>query len=468
LTGGRYWLIVCGVTAAEDRSADVVIVGAGYAGLAAASRLATAGLDVVVLEAAGRVGGRAFSEELPSGVRADHGAQWIGPSQQRFHELAARFGRPVFPAWRTGTHVEIGHDGTRTDHPGTVSGPGVAEYRRVTTVLDELARTVDLEEPWRSPDFAEFDAQSAEEFFVAQTHDEDAQRRLALVVQAVWCCEPREISFFHVLFCLASAGGFEKLTENGFAQESRFAGGGDAVAVALAESLPGVVRLGEPVLTIRRTPGGVEAVTGNGVVRARRAIVTVPPAALERIAFEPALPPARRGWAGYAPMGRVAKVHAVYEEPFWRKKERSGTGTFLSRGPVGLVFDNSPEDGSCGVLVAFLHGDRVDGWATAPDSVRRTEVLAALNEVAGPRARMPIDYAEMAWSEDGWTIGGYGCFVTPGGWTEHGEHGWRAPTGTLHWAGTETSSVWNGFLEGAVVSGERAADEVVIAIKNAE
>ncbi|WP_218159961.1 flavin monoamine oxidase family protein [Lentzea albida] len=452
------------MTAADHGSTDVVIVGAGYAGLAAAARLVAAGLGVVVLEAADRVGGRAFSEDLPSGVRVDHGAQWTGSSQQRFRELAARFDVATFPAWRTGAHVEIGHDGTRTDH----SGPGVAEYRRVTSQLDELASTVDLEQPWRSPDFAEFDAQSAEEFFAAQTHDEDAQRRLALAVQAVWCCEPREISFFHVLFCLASAGGFERLTENGFAQESRFSGGGDAVAVALAESMPGVVRLGEPVLTVRHTSDGVEAITANGVVRARRAIVTVPPAALERIAFDPVLPPARRGWAGYAPMGRIAKVHAVYEEPFWRKKDRSGSATLLSRGPVGLVFDNSPEDGSHGVLVAFLHGDRVDGWATAPDSVRRTEVLAALNEVAGPRARMPVDYAEMAWSEDGWTIGGAACFVTPGGWTEHGELGWRAPTGVLHWAGTETSSVWNGFLEGAVVSGERAADEVVIAFKNAE
>ncbi|GHH27622.1 monooxygenase [Lentzea cavernae] len=448
-----------------------MIVGAGYAGLAAASRLSAAGLGVVVLEAADRVGGRAFSEDLPSGVRVDHGAQWIGPSQQRFHELAARFGRTTFPTWDTGKHVEIWHDGTRTDHSGVLpnTGPGIAEYGRVTAVLDELARTVDVEEPWRTPEFAEFDAQSAEDFFLAQTHDEDAHRRLALAVQSLWCCEPREISFFHVLFCLASAGGFEKVAETvGFAQGSRLTGGGDAVAVALAESLPGVVRLGEPVLTIRHTPDGVEAVTGGGVVRARRAIVTVPSAALEKIAFEPALPPARRGWSGYTPMGRVAKVHAVYEEPFWRKKERSGIAAFSSRGPVGAVFDNSPEDGSRGVLVAVLHGDRVDGWVTAPDSVRRADVLAALNEVAGPRARMPIDYAEMAWSEDGWTIGGHGCYVTPGGWAEHGEHGWRAPTGTLHWAGAETSSVWNGYVEGAIVSGERAADEVVIAFKNSE
>ncbi|WP_439657454.1 flavin monoamine oxidase family protein [Lentzea sp. HUAS TT2] len=454
------------MTGLEQHSADVVIVGAGYAGLAAASRLAAAGLGVVVLEAADRVGGRVFSEELPSGVRVDHGGQWIGPSQKRFHELAAKFGCATFPTWETGTHVEIWHDDTRSDYSGAVpkSGPGMAEYLRVTASLDELARTVDLVEPWHTQRFEEFDALSAEEFFLSQTHDEDAQRRLALAVQGVWCCEPREISFFHVLFYIASAGGFEQLMETtGCAQDSRFSGGADAVALAMAATLP--VRLDEPVRTIRHTAEGVEVETGKAVVRARRAVVTVPPAALGRITFEPALPPARRGWAGHAPMGRVAKIHAVYEEPFWRKKDRSGIATFYNRNPVGVVFDNSPEDASRGVLVAFVYGDRVDRWAAAPDSVRRGEVLAALAEVAGPRARMPIDYAEMAWSEDGWVIGGYECFVYPGGWTEYGEHGWRAPTGSLYWAGTETASVWNGYVDGAITSGDRAADEVIRSLK---
>ncbi|MGW6441687.1 flavin monoamine oxidase family protein [Lentzea sp. NPDC055074] len=454
------------MTGLEQRSTDVVIVGAGYAGLAAASRLTAAGLGVEVLEAADRVGGRVVSEVLPSGVRVDHGGQWIGPSQKRFHELAARFGCATFPVRGTGAHVEVWHDGTRADYSGDLpgSGPGVAEFGRVTALLDELASSVDREQPWRTPNFEVLDEMSAEEFFLAQTGDEDAQRRLAFFVQGVWCCEPREISFFHVLFTLASAGGYAPLVEiSGGARDSRFADGGDAPALAMAASL--TVRLGDPVRTVRHGEDGVEVVTGDAVVRARRVIVTVPPAALGRIAFEPALPPARRGWAGHTPMGRIAKVHAVYEEPFWRRKDRSGIATFHGRGPVGVVFDNSPQDASRGVLVAFVHADRVDRWAAAPDDVRRADVLAALAEVAGPRARMPIDYAETAWSEDGWTIGGQACFVYPGGWTQYGEHGWRAATGGLHWAGAETASVWNGHIDGAITSGERAADEVMAALE---
>ncbi|RDI32152.1 monoamine oxidase [Lentzea flaviverrucosa] len=458
---------MCVVTELEQQSADVVIVGAGYAGLAAASRLSAAGLGVVVLEAADRVGGRAVSEVLSSGVRVDHGAQWIGPSQKRFHELAAQFECATFPAWETGRHVEVWHDGTRADYSGTLpkSGPGIAEHGRVTALLDELALTVDLDQPWLTPNFDVLDSMSAEEFFGSQTDDEDALRRLALVVQGVWCCEPREISLFHVLFSVASAGGCEQLAgTSGSARDSRFSDGADALALAMAAPL--TVRLDEPVLTIRHTADGVEVVTGKAVVRARRAIVTVPPAALGRIGFEPALPPVRRGWTGHTPMGRVAKVHAVYEEPFWRKKDRSGIATLYGRNPVGAVFDNSPQDASRGVLVAFVHGDRVDRWAAAPDDVRRADVLAALAEVAGARARMPVDYAEMAWSEDGWTIGGYACFVYPGGWTQYGEHGWRAAIGTVHWAGTETASVWNGHVDGALTSGDRAADEVIAALRS--
>ncbi|MEW1644069.1 FAD-dependent oxidoreductase [Streptomyces sp. NPDC091219] len=452
-------------TSAVD--ADVVVVGAGYAGLTTAWRLAEAGVDVIVLEAADRVGGRVLSQVTPSGVRVDHGGQWIGPSQRRFRALAARFGCRTFPTWETGRHAEIRADGTRVDYAGGApdTGPGIEEYERVTALLDNLARTVDLELPWATPRFTEFDALSAEDFFRAQTDDEDALDRLALAVQGVWCAEPREISFFHVLFYLASGGGYEQLMETrDCAQDARFADGADAVAHALATSLGDRVRLGEPVRSLRQTAHGVEARTGRTTVRARRAVVAVPPAVTERIAFDPVLPVARRGWVRHSPMGRVAKVHAVYEEPFWRTAGRSGIATLYGDSPTGVVFDNSPEDASHGVLVAFVYGDRLDRWSAGTDAERRHGLLAALSAVVGPRAGQPVDYVEKIWPRTGWTVGGYASFLTPGGWTRHGRHGWREPSGLVHWAGTETATVWNGYIDGAISSGERAAAEVIDAL----
>ncbi|MEY9874683.1 monoamine oxidase [Streptacidiphilus sp. MAP12-33] len=446
---------------------EVVVVGAGYAGLTAARRLADAGIDVVLLEAADRVGGRTLSEVTASGVRVDHGGQWIGPTQRRFHALAAEFGCATFPTWETGQHVEVRHDGTRVDYEGAApdSGPGIAEYERVTALLDELAHRVELEQPWESPRFAEFDARSAEEFFRSETDDEDALRRLALAVQGVWCAEPREISLFHLLFYLASGGGYEQLMETGgCAQDSRFGDGADSVARALALSLGSRIRLGEAIMTVRQTADGVEAMTAHTLVRARRAVVAVPPAALGGIRFEPELPAERSGWMRHAPMGRVAKVHAVYEQPFWRAAGRSGIATLYGDRPVGVVFDNSPHDASHGVLVAFVYGDRLDEWSAATASERRRAVLAALTEVVGEQAGEPIDYVERIWPRTGPTIGGYACFMTPGGWTAYGHGGWRTASGRIHWAGTETASVWTGYIDGAISSGERAAAEVVGAL----
>lgn len=448
--------------------AEVAVVGAGYAGLTAAWRLAGAGVDVLLVEAGDRVGGRVFSQVSPSGVRIDHGGQWIGPSQRRFRALAAEFGCATFPTWEAGRHVEVRGDGSRVRYTGGApeSGPGIAEYERITAVLDDLARTVDLDRPWDTPRFAEFDARSAEEFFREQTEDEDALERLALAIQGVWCAEPREISFFHVLFYLASGGGYEQLMETGgCAQDSRFSDGADAVARALAKSLGGRIRLGDPVLSIRQTAHGVEVLTGRTVVRARRAVVAVPPAAVERITFDPVLPAERLGWVRHSPMGRVAKVHAVYETPFWRAEGCSGIATLYGDRPVGVVFDNSPEDAARGALVAFVYGDRLDRWAALTDAERRREVLAALSEVVGSRAGEPIDYVEKIWPRTGWTIGGYECFVTPGGWTGYGRHGWREPCDRIHWAGTETASVWHGYIDGAISSGERAAHEVIGALE---
>ncbi|WSU46901.1 FAD-dependent oxidoreductase [Streptomyces sp. NBC_01089] len=449
-------------------TADAVVVGAGYAGLSAALRLREHGLDVVVLEAASRVGGRVLSEERPSGPVVDHGGQWVGPTQKHLLALAARFGCRTFPTWETGQHIEVWHDGSRVGYAGAApaDGPGIADYLRITALLDELALTVDIERPWLTPRFAEWDGQSAGTFFRAQSTDPDTLVRLALAVQGVWCAEPREISLFHVLFYIRAAGSYEQLMETrDCAQDRRFTEGAAAPARAVAAMLGDRIRLGEQVCAVRWHGSGVRVRTTVGtVVEARRAVVALPPPATRSIAFSPALPEPRSGWIAHSPMGRVAKVHAVYPEPFWRADGLSGIATLYGSPPVGVVFDNSPEDGSAGVLVAFVYGDRADAWAGLDQERRRTAVLESLRAVVGGRALRPADYTEKLWAGDVFAGGGYAAYVTPGGWGGYGEHGWREPAGAVHWAGTETATVWNGYIDGAVSSGYRAADEIAAAL----
>ena len=445
----------------------VIVVGAGYAGLAAALRLHDAGAEVRVVEASDRVGGRIWSERRPGGVVVDHGGQWVGPRQTHLLALADRFGCARFPTWETGDHREVWHDGSGTSYLGAAprSGPGIEEYLRITGLLDDMAGTVDVDQPWRTPGFAAWDAQSAEAFFTTQTADTDAHRRLALAIEGVWCAEPREISLFHVLFYLASAGGYEQLMETrDCAQDSRFAGGAAGPAEAVADLLGDRLRLDTPVRRIDVAADTVTVHTPTSTITAPKAIVALPPSALAGVAFEPGLPPARTGWLAGNPMGRVAKIHAFYRTPFWRATGASGIATLYDDGPVGVVFDNSPADASSGVLVGFVYGDRVDAWAALDAGARRAAALGSFARIVGPDARTPTFYTEKNWTQDVYAGGGYGAFATPGAWGKFAEAGWREPTGPLYWAGTETASRWNGYMDGAISSGYRAADMVLRAL----
>ena len=163
-------------------------------------------------------------------------------------------------------------------------------------------------------------------------------------------------------------------------------------------------------------------------------------------------------------MGDVAKVHTVYDRPFWRERGLSGQATVYGDPAVGVVFDNSPAAADVGVLVSFVYGERLQRWAELPAEQRRAEVLTTLETLFGPDAGAPSRYTDKIWPADEWAGGGYAANPTPGTWTEHGAAGRRTATGRIHWAGTETADVWNGYIDGAISSGQRAAAEILAAI----
>jgi monoamine oxidase len=150
---------------------------------------------------------------------------------------------------------------------------------------------------------------------------------------------------------------------------------------------------------------------------------------------------------------------ALYEEPFWRADGFSGESV-ADAGPVTLTFDSSPRDGSSGVLLGFVGGPEARQLASVGPAERRAAVLTCFERLYGPRAARPRDYAEQTWSEEEWSGGGPTSNFGPGGWTACGP-ALREPAGRVHWAGTETATVWSGYMEGALQAGERAATEVV-------
>jgi monoamine oxidase len=444
---------------------DVAVVGAGLAGLVAARRIAARGASVAVLEARSRVGGRLLSERLGDGKQVEVGGQWVGPTQDRVLGLARELGVETFPTHVEGSNLlELG--GNITRYAGTVPrvAPAVlADIALARRRVDRLARRVVPEAPWRTPSAERLDAQTFASWLRSGMRTRRARLLMRLAGRTVWGTEPAEMSLLHVLFYVRSAGGFDRLMDTeGGAQQDRFVGGSALLATQLAEELGDRVVLGAPVRRIDDRERGLVVKADGAVARTRRAIVAVPPPLRARIGFEPPLPPLHVQLAQRMAQGWLVKCMSIYPEPFWRADGLSGEAV-SDAGPTSLTFDNSPPDGSPGVLLGFLGGAdaRRAARLTAPD--RRRRVLEGFARLFGPRAAGPERYIELDWARETWTGGGPTCYMPPGGWTGCGP-ALREPAGRIHWAGTETATVWNGYMDGAVRSGERAADEVLAAL----
>jgi monoamine oxidase len=466
--------------------ADVIVVGAGLAGLTAARALADADRSVIVLEARDRVGGRVVGHPIGDGKIVEMGGQYAGPTQDRILALAAELGVPTFPTYDEGAKV-LHFRGKRGTYRGAIpriSPLTLVEVGRAQARLESLARQVPPEAPWTAPRAAAWDGQTFETWIRRNAGSRAARTLLALGIEAVFACEPGDISLLHVLFYARSAGSFQRtIATTGGAQQDRFAGGSQLIAERLAGRLPeGTVVLGAPVRRIQAgdgrvtvsagwaaTPPGAGAAPGadDGAGRApgpgeysgRRVIVSAPPALAGRISYDPPLPHWRDQLTQRTPMGSVIKCQAVYDEPFWRADGLSGQATGDGEG-ARVVFDNSPPDGSPGVLLGFLEGDEARRLGRASPDERRRAVLSSFVRYFGPRAATPAAYAELDWQREQWSGGCYGTLFGPNVWTRYG-HALREPAGPVHWAGTETATVWSGYMDGAVRSGERAAAEVL-------
>ncbi len=442
---------------------DVVVVGAGLAGLAAARALVAQGASVVVLEARERVGGRVENHDIGDGKVVEVGGQWIGPTQDRLAALARELGIDTFPTHAHGFNL-LEYGGNVRRYTGTIPriNPAVlVDVERAQRRLNRLARRVPLEAPWEAPGAGRLDGQTAATWMRRNLVTRSGRMLLELGIEAVWAAQPEDMSLLHVLFYIHSAGSLELLfdTEGG-AQQDRFAGGSQLIPIRMAEEL-GEERLvlGAPVRRIEHGPDGVTVLADGAVARGRRAILAIAPTLAGRIAYDPPLPGYRDQLTQRMPLGTVVKCMAIYPEPFWRSEGLSGQA-MSERGPVRLMFDNSPPDGSPGVLLGFLEGRRARELGRLAAEERRTAVIDCFARMFGPRAANPDDYVERLWAEEQWTRGCYGCLMPTGVWTNYGP-ALHAPIGPLHWAGAEYAQVWNGYMDGALRSGDAAGAEVL-------
>ncbi|MGB0119755.1 MAG: flavin monoamine oxidase family protein [Solirubrobacterales bacterium] len=449
------------VRVVDSIETDVVVVGAGLAGLSAARKLAAAGTRVVVLEARDRVGGRTLNEPIGDDKVVELGGQWVGPGQDRILKLIAELGLETFPTFGDGLSLTERRGRVRS-YSGTIPKANpltLVEVARALRKIGRLAAKVDPEKPWQS-DLAHLDRITFDTWMRRNVKTREAREMLTLVIEAVWAAEPEDISMLHMLFYTAAAGSLDRLLDTeGGAQNSRIVGGSQMISTRMADQLGDSIYLNAPVRRVLWSGDQVFVLADGIQVTAKSIVVALPPVLAGRISYEPALPAMRDGITQRVIQGSVIKTMSIYPEPFWREDGYSGQAT-SSDGPVSVVFDNSPPDGNPGVLLAFFEGKAARDAAALTKEVRRRLVADSLVRLFGEQAATPDRYLEKVWADDEWSRGCYGGYLPPGAWTAYGP-ALREPVGPIHWAGAETASQWAGYMEGAIQSGRRAANEIL-------
>lgn len=444
---------------------NVVVVGAGYAGITAARTLHRAGRDVLVLEAAERIGGRVLTEQH-AGVPIDLGGMWLGAGHDRFATLADEADATTFPTPEHGDAVLVdGRRRQRYDAATSLPPIGAVASTLVVAVLwrlDRMARHVVLGNPSATPKAARLDATTVSSWLRSAAPLPATRRLIEVVLNEVLCADTGAVSMLALLTYVKSSGGVvPMISTQGGAQQSLFVGGADGPLRFAAAPLGDRIRTASPVTRIVQRRDEVIVETTDDAVTADRVIVAVPPALAGRIHYEPGLPAARDGLTQQMPMGAVWKIYGIYDEPFWRHDGLSGESVDL-RSAISATFDTSPPSGP-GVMCTLVGGTPARRLDQMSARERRSLVLEHFTTLFGPRARHPERYVEKSWNAEPFVRGGYGGYAAPGALSSLG-HALARPVGRLHWAGTETAVEYQGYIEGAIRSGERAAAEVLGAI----
>lgn len=453
---------------------DVVVVGAGLAGLTAARELTAAGLTVQVLEARNRVGGRTVNHALGENSVVETGGQFVGPTQDHILRLAASVGVGTFPAYDTGSSMYVKNGSARRFDGGVP--PDLAALPDVGVLvarIDRAAKQIPVDRPWSAPRAREWDTQTLATWARRHSATAGGVELLDILLGSVFGGTSADASALFGLAYVVGAGNEytpgtvdRLMSVAGGAQQWRFLGGSQAICIEIAKQLGDAVRLDTPVRRVEQYPDRVVVCSDTESWIARSAVVAIPPVLVTRIDWSPALPAPQEALFQRMNFGGLAKCEAVYPEPFWRASGLSGQALFRdSDVPVSSMFDNSPPDGSQGVLMGFVgtwgachRGGR--NWSDGTDAERRGEVLRAFASAVGPRALEPTEWIELDWTREHWTRGGPTAVLAPGVLTELGR--WRDTAfGRVQWAGAEHSDYWNGYMDGAVRSGENAAAAIL-------
>ncbi len=369
------------------KGCDVCVIGAGFAGLAAAKLLVEAGRDVVVLEARDRVGGRVWNRALPDGTVVSVGGTWLGVGQHRMFDLCREVGLAAYPQFHDGATL-LRIDGENRLSRGRIpklSWFGLLSVGVALKRLERMARRLPLDHPWAAPRAAELDRRTLGEWISSGLNvpSREARALLDTMMSLFFCTEPSAVSLLGSLVLARGGGGFEYFGDSRQTETHLVDGGVPELANRIAARLGDAVRLSSPVRRVSQTTDHVDVTSDNIEIRARRVIVATPPVLASHIEYDPALPVAHAELLrAYVP-GDMIRVVTVYDRPFWREARLTGESA-APGSPVPVTIDQTPRSGSPGVLSSYAVGSAARELAKLGASERRARWLESLAERYGP------------------------------------------------------------------------------------
>ncbi|HET7305378.1 MAG TPA: NAD(P)/FAD-dependent oxidoreductase [Segeticoccus sp.] len=427
---------------------DVVVVGAGLAGLAAARDLAAGGADVLVVEARERVGGRVEQVQQPDGRTVQLGGEVVGSSHTAYQELVAELGLSLVPSYvaEPGELTYALHEAVYVGASRTwFSAADHDSMARVEERFAELAARVDPDDPWSHPDAAALDRTSVQQWLVAEQATPRVRRALEVAQLGLSAGSLERTSLLALLRKCATTESHGLYSYSEW-ENLRVAEGSATVALRMAEQLGDRVRCAAPVRAIKTAAGDCSVQLDDGELLRCAAVVSAVPAGPFRDIETSGVSDARLESLHRQRHALAAKFVAAYARPFWR--DRGQNGLSESEGILGSSWPQGE-----GVLSALVPPERLAAYVATGRRFRRGEALAELARWFGPEALEPVATYERLWGTDRWTQG-YITQWRPGDVLGIGPlHGTHEPPfyvcGSDQWVA--------GYMEGAVRTGRAAA-----------
>lgn len=430
---------------------DVIVIGAGLAGLTAARVLMLAGVNVVVLEARGRAGGRVMQKDLADGRRVQLGGEVVGPHHTAYRELVNDLGFTLEPSFThlSGSDTYVLDDGVHIqDDLGWLSQEDRSIYRRCEEAFSKLAATVDPQDPWAHADAEALDRVSVADWLrsVGATPNVVRARRLAMGALAAEA--PGRTSLLADLRKEATTPSprfYDYVTW----ESERVAEGSASVPLRLAEQLGHRIHFDSPVFSVAVANDGCLVVTQSGETFRSDAVISALPAGPLRDVRVQGVSRERLKSLNAQAHARVSKVVYVYPTSYWESSNQNGS-SYLETGLIGGTWTQRD-----GILSALVPPERHAIFEATPNHLLTARLEQDVARVFGYQ---PADHVFVKrWAEDPWTQG-YITAWRPGDVMEVGPlHGTHEPPfyvcGSDQWV--------CGYMEGAVRTGRDAAAAVL-------